>query len=106
MQRLLKYHPLLQQILKRTKDENVVQVAQLTEAMQLVEEHGRRVNEKVRASENARRLLKIRDSLTKEGKKEFDMDITSDPERHLIFEGKLQHASTASGGKARSVHIT
>lgn len=99
MQRLLKYHPLLQQILKRTKDENVVQVAQLTEAMQLVEEHGRRVNEKVRASENARRLLKIRDSLTKEGKKEFDMDITSDPERHLIFEGKLQHASTASGGK-------
>ena len=49
MQRLLKYHPLLKEILKRTKEENLVQIAQLTEAMQLVEEHGRRVNEKVRS---------------------------------------------------------
>ena len=35
----------------------------------------------------------------KEGKKEFDMDITADRERHLIHEGKLTHVSTAGGGK-------
>ena len=40
MQRLLKYHPLLQQILKRTEETNLVQIQQLTDAMQLVEEHG------------------------------------------------------------------
>ena len=83
----------------------MIQVAQLTEAMQLVEEHGRRVNEKVRASENARRLLKIRDSLMKEGKKEFDLDITADPERNLIFEGKLQHIAIGGGGKPTLTEI-
>lgn len=111
MQRLLKYHPLLEQVLKRTKSDDHVQISQLTEAMQLVEEHGRRVNEKVRASENARRLLKIRDLLVKEGggkkdKGALDFDITEDPERHLIYEGKLDFiASTADGAKTLPFHV-
>ena len=101
MQRLLKYHPLLQQILKRTEESNLVQIQQLTDAMRLVEEHGRRVNERVRASENARRLYKIKDALVRDGKekgkKEFDLDITADPERHLIYEGRLQFIRLQSG---------
>jgi hypothetical protein len=30
---------------------------------------------------------------------EFDMDITADPERNLIFEGALQHVTVGGGGK-------
>lgn len=47
MQRLLKYHPLLQQVKKRTAEDCHDAHAMLDEAMRLVEQHGLVVNEQV-----------------------------------------------------------
>eukprot|EP00041_Stephanoeca_diplocostata_P038032 m.1471369 g.1471369 ORF g.1471369 m.1471369 type:complete len:337 (-) comp25146_c0_seq10:4816-5826(-) len=66
MQRLLKYHPLLQQVKKRTAEDRHAAHAVLDEAMRLVEQHGLVVNEQVRARENARRLPQIQRLLVRE----------------------------------------
>eukprot|EP00039_Didymoeca_costata_P033453 m.42405 g.42405 ORF g.42405 m.42405 type:complete len:631 (+) comp9879_c0_seq1:277-2169(+) len=112
MQRLLKYHPLLLQIMRNTKETNHVQIGQLTDAMQMIEEHGRRVNEKVRASENARRLYKINESLIRDGpkrnKKEPELDLLRDSSRHLVFEGRMKlirSQAVANMGKTMEVYL-
>lgn len=102
MQRLLKYHPLIQQILKRTDENDTKERAALQEAMDLVLAHGKIVNEEVRRSENRRRLPQIQAALIRESssikwvKPQFDLDLTADPQRTLVYEGKLKFVRAQS----------
>lgn len=112
MQRLLKYHPLLQQILKRTNDQATADQAELQRAMDLIESHGKIVNEAVRESENKRRLPLIKNLLVRETtsmkwvKPQFNLDITDDPDRRLVHEGRLKYVRPLGpGGDQRTVEM-
>eukprot|EP00050_Salpingoeca_kvevrii_P001491 m.171079 g.171079 ORF g.171079 m.171079 type:complete len:691 (+) comp10383_c0_seq9:145-2217(+) len=112
MQRLLKYQPLLQQVLKYTKESETKQVADLNEALMLVQKHAAVVNEVVRARENARRLPVLQSLLVHEsslgwiGRRELDLDLTADPARLLLLEGPtklLKHQAVAVAAERKAV---
>ncbi len=106
LQRLLKYKPLLRQILKYTRVTDGAQLHELNEAIRLLEENASVINDGVRAMENARRLPKIQAQLVMSegtrwiGQREVGVDLTSDPSRRLIHEGRLQVLRCVSGVRA------
>eukprot|EP00911_Craspedida_sp_UC1_P001398 UC1_evm1s1056 len=102
MQRLLKYQPLLQQVRKYTMESEQEQVAALKRATKLLKHIANKVNDKVRASENARRLVALSEKLSKEqvgnswlGKPTISLDLMDDPARQLITEGTMHYVRQA-----------
>lgn len=102
MQRLLKYQPLLSQVRKYTMESDTTQCAELGLAMKLLNATAGQVNEMVRASENARRLVDLSRRLKADetaaswlGKPIVSLDLMDSPNRQLIMEGTLKYIRSA-----------
>eukprot|EP00056_Hartaetosiga_gracilis_P002059 m.50499 g.50499 ORF g.50499 m.50499 type:complete len:615 (-) comp10888_c0_seq3:1782-3626(-) len=95
MQRLLKYQPLLSQVLKSTPKEDL-EYRQLQKAIELMNKVAFKVNEKVRESELKRRLPQLESLVIPDmlrpwvGRPKFDTNFTRDPSRLLLQEGPLK----------------
>eukprot|EP00042_Codosiga_hollandica_P048981 m.559834 g.559834 ORF g.559834 m.559834 type:complete len:642 (+) comp57781_c0_seq3:539-2464(+) len=116
MQRLLKYGPLLGQVLKFTKESNTKDRELTQRAILAVDKFANEVNELVRAADNARRFPIICSQLVREtsitswiGRKDIDLNLASDPTRKLLSEGRLDFIGrpslTSSDKKVTEAHV-